>query len=93
MALADPCPFRLPQEQLDWLDTLCVGPVATRSQALRDVLAKAMATDLRRRRAAARRQQQYDEILKEADVPALLGGRTVDQHIALADASPRGGRA
>lgn len=89
MALADPLPVRLPPEQLEWLDSLCSGPITTRAEALRHVLAKAMASDLRRRRAAARRQQQYDETLPEANVPALLNGRTVDQHLATVDARRR----
>jgi hypothetical protein len=69
MALADPLPVRLPPEQLEWLDSLCSGPITTRAEALRHVLAKAILTD--------------------ANVPALLNGRTVDQHLATVDARRR----
>ena len=29
----------------------------------------------------AKRQQQYDSLILERDVPALLGGLTVEQHL------------
>jgi hypothetical protein len=35
---------------------------------------------------AAQRQRLYDQIIREADVPALLGGLTVEAFIARRDA-------
>lgn len=59
MAL-QPLPVRLSPEQLDWLDGLIQGPIVSRSEALRHVVADAMRRDQRRRRALQRRMAQAD---------------------------------
>jgi hypothetical protein len=38
---------------------------------------------------AAQRQRLYDQIIREEDVPALLGGLSVDDYIAQRDALNR----
>jgi hypothetical protein len=46
-----PLPARLSRDQIAWLDTLVAGPIVSRSEALRHVVADAMKRDARRRRA------------------------------------------
>jgi Arc/MetJ-type ribon-helix-helix transcriptional regulator len=46
-----PINVRLSPEQRAWLDEMRGGPIVTRSEALRHVLADAMQRDARRRRA------------------------------------------
>jgi Arc/MetJ-type ribon-helix-helix transcriptional regulator len=43
-----PHTFRLPDEQLAWLDSQCVGPVVSRSEALRHAVQVAMELDRQR---------------------------------------------
>lgn len=50
-----PLPVRLSATQIEWLDTLVTGPIVTRSEALRHVVADAMKRDARRRRALTRK--------------------------------------
>ena len=55
-----PLPVRLSREQVNWLDGLIAGPIVTRSEALRHVVADAMKRDARRRRALTRKIHQGD---------------------------------
>lgn len=53
-------PVRLSIEQVKWLDSLITGPIVTRSEALRHVVADAMKRDSQRRSALARKILQGD---------------------------------
>jgi hypothetical protein len=53
-------PVRLSTEQVKWLDSLITGPIVTRSEALRHVVADAMKRDSHRRNALARKILQGD---------------------------------
>ena len=55
-----PLPVRLSREQVEWLDGLITGPIVTRSEALRHVVADAMKRDARRRRALTRKIHHGD---------------------------------
>lgn len=46
---------RFSREQVEWLDARRQGPIVTRSEVLRHLVADAMACDRRRSRAAQRR--------------------------------------
>lgn len=55
MDLMHPVPVRFSRDQIDWLDSQRRGPVVTRSEVLRHLVADAMARDRRRIRAVQRR--------------------------------------